>query len=115
VSLRRRRTADGLRLLGIALLGALAAAPLLGAGYPLALRIPKAKPRPPGALEAALFSHGTHAQYRCYACHPQIFPQAAEAFTHADMDAGRFCARCHDGQQARAVRALPCESCHVPR
>lgn len=91
----------------------LAAAPLLVVAFPSSVRIPRARPRP--APEAAIFSHATHGQYRCYACHPQIFPQAPQAFTHADMDAGRFCARCHDGAEARAVRALPCGSCHVPR
>jgi c(7)-type cytochrome triheme protein len=103
------------RLLVVVVL-VLAGAPLVGLAVPDTVRIPMAHPHPPGAPPAAaLFSHWSHASYRCFACHPSVFPQALVPFTHADMNQGRFCARCHGGGEAPAVAAYPCERCHVAR
>lgn len=89
---------------------------LVGTALPDRIRIPKAKEHPPGApQDSALFSHWRHGVYRCYSCHPDVFPQSVLGFTHADMNAGRFCGRCHDGREAKAVTAHRCETCHVPR
>jgi c(7)-type cytochrome triheme protein len=94
----------------------LAAFPLAGLGLPDRVRIPIAKPHPAGAPQAAaLFSHWSHSQYRCFACHPSTFPQVPVGFTHADMNEGRFCARCHAGKTAPAVSQYRCEACHVAR
>jgi c(7)-type cytochrome triheme protein len=89
--------------------------PVVALAIPASLRIPRspqARPFAPPAL--ALFSHRGHEPLRCYQCHPTIFPQARVAFTHADLDQGRFCASCHEGRRAPAVISYTCESCHVP-
>ncbi len=81
---------------------------------PDAVRIPIVTPTPgrvPAA--AALFRHGTHAQFGCYGCHPSIFPRERVGFTHADMQSGRFCGACHDGAGAFAIPDVACETCHV--
>jgi c(7)-type cytochrome triheme protein len=99
------------------LLGAAALAlPLAVLGVPDRVRIPMAKPHPTGAPQvSAVFSHWGHAQYRCFTCHPSVFPQALAGFTHADMNEGRFCARCHGAKVARPVFEYKCEACHVAR
>jgi c(7)-type cytochrome triheme protein len=91
-----------------------AATSFMALAIPDAVRIPQTRPRPSTPPPAALFSHVAHGQYRCYACHPSLFPQTLQSFTHADMNAGRFCGRCHDGHEAQAVTRTPCESCHAP-
>jgi c(7)-type cytochrome triheme protein len=107
-----RRLATGL-LAGIAVLAIVA--PLVVA-VPDTVRIPIGKPHPTGTpQEAALFSHWGHGKYRCFACHPSVFPQALVSFTHADMNEGRFCAACHGRGEAPAVTTYACEKCHVPR
>lgn len=98
-----------------ALLGLLVAgASVVALALPDTVHIPQAQPRA-GTPPAALFSHVEHGVYRCYACHPSVFPQTLQAFTHADMNAGRFCGGCHDGHEAPAVSHTACESCHVAR
>ena len=92
---------------------ALVAAATAGAWTaPDVVRIPPLKEReqPPPAV----FSHWGHSQYACYACHPSIFPQEAVGFTHRDMDEGRACAACHNGEQAWPVRGTKCGVCHEP-
>lgn len=64
--------------------------------------------------DAALFSHWSHERHKCYACHPQPFPQGRKGFTHDHMDRGLYCASCHDGKKAFAVDDADCETCHVP-
>lgn len=104
------------RRLGMAVAALLLALPLVGLAVPDTVRIPKAKEHPPGTPQAAaLFSHWEHGSQRCYSCHPDIFPQAPLAFTHADMNQGRFCGRCHGGGEAPAVHSYRCERCHVER
>jgi c(7)-type cytochrome triheme protein len=81
--------------------------------FPATLRIPRADPGRMPDLPRALFSHRTHGTLGCYACHPSTFPQAAAAFTHDDMRAGRFCGRCHDGRVAFAIEGRACGNCHA--
>lgn len=82
---------------------------------PDAIRIPVVEPHPNGfPATAALFRHSAHAQLSCYACHPGLFPRQRLGFTHLQMEGGRFCAACHDGQSAFAITGSPCERCHVP-
>src|SRR5262245_5546517 len=89
---------------------------LAGMAVPDRIRIPKAKEHPPGTpQDSGLFSHWSHGTYRCYSCHPSVFPQSVIGFTHMDMNEGRFCGHCHDGREAKAITAHRCETCHVPR
>jgi c(7)-type cytochrome triheme protein len=98
---------------------ALASAFAIGMSWPTtampdAVRIPIVTPTPgrtPAA--AALFRHGTHGQFSCMGCHPSIFPRERVGFTHADMQAGRFCGACHDGRGAFAIADAACEECHA--
>lgn len=78
---------------------------------PDVVRIPHRDAATP--MPNARFSHREHAQYQCYSCHPSVFPQMREAFTHADMNEGRFCARCHNGGAAPEVKSYACEVCHA--
>lgn len=100
------------RLLALTLL--LLSAPVLGAAFPAALRIPTLRPRAAGPVPA-LFSHRTHATFGCHQCHPSVFPQQAVGFTHQDMARGLYCGGCHDGAVAFGITATACARCHVPR
>lgn len=86
-------------------------------GGPDEVRIPMLEERedddPP---DSALFSHWTHNQYYCYACHPSVVPQRKKGFTHAEMDRGGKCGACHNGVETWLIDDAPdgCESCHVP-
>jgi len=107
------RVCGGARRLALVL--ALLLIPLGALAIPAVIRIPRAREARSFAPPArALFSHRGHEPLRCFQCHPALFPQAQLAFTHADMDQGRFCAGCHDDRRATAVNRLTCESCHVP-
>jgi c(7)-type cytochrome triheme protein len=94
---------------------ALALFPLVLIAMPDWVRIPPLAKRGPGdPPDAALFSHWSHNDHHCYACHPSLFPQAKRGFTHADMDKGRYCGACHDGKHAFSVDDAECEDCHRP-
>ena len=97
----------------IAAFGLLLASAALGAAFPAVLRIPRRNPGAAAFPPRALFSHRTHQSFGCYACHPSVFPQAAVGFTHAEMQEGKFCGRCHDGRTAFAIPGAPCARCHV--
>jgi c(7)-type cytochrome triheme protein len=98
----------------LALVLALLAVPLVGLAVPDTVRIPPAREHPPGTPQAAaLFSHWEHGTRRCYACHPDVFPQERVSFTHADMNEGRFCGACHGRGEAPSVYSYKCERCHV--
>lgn len=82
-------------------------------GMPRTVRIPIVRPHGKGdPKEAALFSHWSHDQYACYSCHPSIFAQARYGFTHEDLDAGKFCAVCHNGKTAWSIDDAECDVCH---
>jgi c(7)-type cytochrome triheme protein len=98
----------------VAVVAALGPLPLLAVHAPQRLRIQPLEARPAGP-PPAVFSHWAHDRLGCYACHPGIFPQAPQGFTHQQMQAGRACGACHDGRGAQAVSALRCEDCHVAR
>lgn len=107
----------GVVLLGLALVAAtgLWHAPA-AIGMPDLVLIPivkehgKSDPPVPGR-----FVHSQHSQYECFHCHPSAFPYARQGFTHRDMDAGRYCGRCHNGVTAWGIRErqIDCETCHV--
>ena len=65
---------------------------------------------------AAVFDHWSHQQYySCFACHPAIFPMDRKAFNHDAMDAGEYCAVCHNGTTAFSYddEKTDCEVCHA--
>ena len=97
----------------IAALALLVSSAALGAAFPAVLRIPRRNPGAAAFPPRALFSHRTHQSFGCYACHPGVFPQAAVGFTHAEMQEGKFCGRCHDGRTAFAIPGATCARCHV--
>jgi c(7)-type cytochrome triheme protein len=101
--------------MSVGIVVAMTTAALFAWGIPARVRIPRApaaRSFAPGPR--AQFSHPGHEPLRCFQCHPGLFPQAPLAFTHADMDRGRFCGACHDGQRATAILKLTCETCHAP-
>jgi len=63
----------------------------------------------------AVFSHWLHQSQQCFNCHPAIFAQAVEGFTHAQMTAGQFCGACHNGAVTKAISSMRCEACHAAR
>lgn len=63
-----------------------------------------------------VFSHDNHAgtkMLKCSECHNAIFTTRAHHFkaTMKDMQAGRSCGTCHNGQRAFDVRGN-CTRCH---
>jgi c(7)-type cytochrome triheme protein len=97
--------------------GAAVLASAASLAMPVIVRIPIVKPH--GAADptqAGIFSHWQHDQYSCFACHPTLFPKARQGFTHDDMDEGKFCGSCHNGQSAPPAsgeRAVCRSSCHA--
>ncbi len=63
----------------------------------------------------AVFPHWRHRiHYKCYVCHPAIFPMKAGAskITMEDMLQGKNCGVCHNGKQAWEVSFDTCPKCH---
>lgn len=104
---RSRRTWGLLVGAGAALL----ATPILAVNAPQDVRVPPLVERKSPA--PARFSHWRHNAASCFNCHPGLFPQSPEGFTHKEMQAGLRCGACHDGQVAKAVKAMRCEECHA--
>jgi c(7)-type cytochrome triheme protein len=100
-------------LTAIAVLAALMFTRRSDGAMPATIRIPIVRAHGKGdPAAAALFSHWSHGELNCFACHPSLFPQALVGFTHDDLDAGRYCAACHDGKSAWAVDDQECKACH---
>lgn len=62
----------------------------------------------------AAFSHDFHlGMYKCADCHTKIFPYKAGALkaTMADMEKGKSCGACHNGNDAASV-SDDCAKCH---
>ena len=107
---------------------ALAVAALTLVGGSNAFAASQDMPRLPGPIkmmrsgdspEQVTFKHDAHVDSstpKCTACHPREFrilktsPRRA-AITHAEMDKGRYCGACHDGQKAFALD--DCATCHA--
>ncbi len=65
---------------------------------------------------AVSFRHTAHLPtFKCVDCHPRIFKLGYEKsrsrFTMTDMDTGKSCGACHDGQAAFTTR-FNCQKCH---
>jgi c(7)-type cytochrome triheme protein len=64
-----------------------------------------------------VFSHALHvplADGRCVECHPAPFRilRPTGGFTHEEMNAGRQCGMCHDGEKATGMQE-DCAHCHA--
>jgi len=66
-------------------------------------------------VPAVVFPHWKHrSEFRCYACHPDVFEMRAGA-NDVTMDAlsrGQFCGSCHDGRVAFPIGFDTCRECH---
>lgn len=66
------------------------------------------------SVHAVLFPHWAHrAKYQCRVCHTELgFALKANATNvkQADIEAGKYCGKCHDGKKAFAARE--CDRCH---
>jgi c(7)-type cytochrome triheme protein len=100
-------------VLGIALAGMTVHIGLLVAN-PATVQIERVEEADEGPV---VFGHWKHQEsYQCYACHNNLFSMDTKtAFTHEDMDEGKFCGACHNGKVAPHPDddAFGCESCHV--
>ena len=69
----------------------------------------------PGGSEGKVFFDGkTHAEkgLKCADCHPKLFAMKKGAeLKMADMNAGKYCGACHNGQKAFST-ASDCARCH---
>jgi len=74
-------------------------------------------PRKAGqSTPSAVFPHWFHRiRFRCYACHPAIFPMkiTSEGIGMDQITAGQFCGKCHNGKIAWAVGFSTCRRCHT--
>lgn len=64
----------------------------------------------------ATFPHLPHrVNFRCYACHDQIFPmkKGADKITMKDIADGKYCGNCHNGKVAFGVTFSTCARCHL--
>jgi len=67
-------------------------------------------------LARARFPHWVHRiRYRCTTCHMAIFvPKAgANQISMVDINEGRFCGRCHNGDTAFPPTMSNCGRCHI--
>ncbi|MBI5190387.1 MAG: cytochrome c3 family protein [Nitrospirae bacterium] len=66
-----------------------------------------------------VFSHENHTEkkgFKCPDCHPGLFKmkKGGDKLTMADMEAGKNCGACHNGEKAFAVKSPDsCPKCHV--
>ncbi len=71
-----------------------------------------------GSPGKVVFSHEFHKAVadKCTACHIQLFRmlRPAHRVSHADMEAGKSCGACHNGQMAFGpTDPAGCTRCHV--
>ena len=71
-----------------------------------------------GSPGKVVFSHQFHlaVSEKCTACHVKLFRmlQPTRRVTHVDMEAGKSCGGCHNGQMAFGpTDASGCTRCHV--
>jgi c(7)-type cytochrome triheme protein len=64
-------------------------------------------------IDPAYFPHWVHRiQYKCYACHDELFPMRRSANpTMASMAKGESCGACHNSKIAFGVDT--CQRCHI--
>lgn len=65
----------------------------------------------------AKFPHWKHQdEFKCYACHSSLFSmQKKVGMTHEDIDDGKYCGACHNGDVAfyPEDEDVDCEVCHA--
>jgi len=64
-------------------------------------------------MGAVLFSHKFHGgAFACKECHPKLFgmKKTQGKMTMDEMNKGRFCGSCHDGNTAASL--TDCDKCH---
>ncbi len=71
-----------------------------------------------GSPGKVVFSHQFHVAVseKCTTCHVKLFRmlQPTRQVTHAEMEAGKSCGACHNGQMAFGpTDAAGCSRCHV--
>jgi len=64
-----------------------------------------------------IFDGATHAKAgkKCPDCHPKVFKmkKGADKMTMKDINAGKFCGTCHNGEAAFSAKdAANCKKCH---
>ena len=74
-------------------------------------------PRGPGSPGQVVYSHELHAAFadKCTVCHDRLFPilRPTRRVTHAEMEAGKACGGCHNGQMAFGpMEPGSCSRCH---
>lgn len=72
-----------------------------------------------GPLGKVVFDGKVHAdaKLKCNECHTKIFKmkKGADKFKMADINAGKFCGTCHNGEKGKAFKAndpAACTKCH---
>ena len=69
-----------------------------------------------GSGGKVVFSGKVHADkgLKCSDCHPKLFPmKKGEGFKMADIDAGKSCGACHNGEKAfKTSDKANCGKCH---
>lgn len=101
--------------------GAVAAALILAglaAAEPLRLPPDLTYSKTDGSPGKVIFSHRLHVAVseKCTTCHIKLFRmlQPTRKVTHADMEAGKSCGACHNGQLAFGpADPASCTRCHV--
>ena len=86
------------------------------AGNALAVSSGKTVEYAGGPNGKVIFDGKSHADknLKCSECHPKIFPmKKGAAFTMAEMNAGKNCGACHNGEKAfKSSDAANCGKCH---
>jgi c(7)-type cytochrome triheme protein len=81
-----------------------------------ALAVPSGKTLEfPSAMGKVIFDGKIHADkgFKCGDCHTKIFPMKQTTLTMAEINAGKECGACHNGEKAfKASDPANCTKCH---
>lgn len=70
---------------------------------------------PDGATGKVIFDGKVHADkgFKCNECHTKIFPMKKGTLKMAEMNAGKECGTCHNGDKAFSTKDIAnCGRCH---
>ena len=69
-----------------------------------------------GSAGTVIFDETIHGDkgLKCTDCHPKIFPMEKDTkFTMAEINEGKYCGACHNGQKAfKSMQLDNCRKCH---